>query len=811
MFSSPKNLVPGRDFVENQNKQNKRGYNHKSTKPKKQFVNGHNYFEQINISISKSYIKPQSMPKQRPKRSKKCCSKVHNQLDRKVRQHSRDNSQKMTKKVSSFKLSGNITNNDKVLKVDRKKLTKIKSKLKANLEMIDQRLYPKKDQSTIKVKKRFNSQKKQNLFKKLEKLKGDKDSKLKMKKIKIKQKNETLRSRRDKPRKSHNKSIKNINQIQLEPGNVEPVKAKKKLKSSLKSKINKICKERYEMGTREENKKLKTKNSQRTRNESFKGIKLKKAKSRKNLPVQEKKKEEAKIKKGKSSSNFMKKQKIKKKPIEKLNKLKLVPLITNKVQNIDTQIEEVAMPEKKEPEPKIIVNTVKTPTREEPNSIKQIISDRKVNLKMKYKEDLMKVTSQQEIDRIEEWYKEELVFINQIEESLKKTKPKTRQPICENQSGSKLSVNNSFLLTKKTSKTIDLSFNDDRSFKRRGSSVISDPNVINIKKDYMIPMIKSINEISVNISKSYCLFNQKNSVDNAALKKKKIIHIDKINAFCDEIMKELINKYCENYYKRQKNIKKIFKRNEANKLKTKQKPLIKENKLSVTISSFENEIGVLLNELIIKYGKKLVLRLNQPFGLSHIQILSSLMQKESLDFSLYNEYTTKPIITESEWNEILTILSKKQVNEYQKVYLKFVYDCLNEALCSWRPYVYHHQPLSWQCFNSGIYQINIKLKDLKGVMAITQKKLKEWSMLLCGYYNNKEDSCLGDLGIIGNEMLETVKEDRLNKFINWEVIDTSDRWIQYDLETLETKIDIAEEIWEYLIDDLVADLSYSFL
>ena len=809
-FIHPKKAHPSYPTGENSDKQNKKHKpKYKSNKPRR-FHPNHNYFEQINISISKGYIKPASVPKQRPKKAKKCYSKTQNQYGKRIKV-SRENSQKASKKVSSFKLSNQRYQDNKILRVDRKKLTKIKSKLKANIEQEGKKLTGRKEGSMVKPKKRFNSVKRQNLFKKLEKLKTKKNFQSKAKNERKKEKG-ALKSKREVVRKNTNKSMRSIN-----PGDSASVKnntkRRKKPKTNLKSKINKLCKDKYEEKKKVEIKKIKVKTNIKNKISSGRVIKLKKNKSKKQIVSLNKEKNQVELnsKKTKSSSNFMKKQKIKRKTTD-LDKVKLVPVLQDSFMKVENPNTDLPKSIKRETKSNIIINRLKVdePKKEPPKELEHILNARKINLELKYKADLLKTKNQKEIKRIQESYNEELLFINQIEESLKK--PEKKSVIKENQNSSKLSGNNSFLLTKKTSKTIDLSFNDERSFKRRGSSVISDPDVINLKKDYMIPMIKSINEISINVNKSYCLFNQKNSVDKTILRIEKMKFIGKVDSFCDEIFNKIILKYCKSYIKKKNNLNRIFKRNEENNIEKEKRKKTEENKelqLAITIPTFERTANNILTTLLDRFDKQLLEQLNKSYGISNEQILERLLNRFPIDFSLYHEYTTNPIIKRTDFDSLISLSNKTK--PFITAYNSFIYDCVNEALCSWRPFVHHYKPFPWQICATGIYQISIKPKDLRGVMAITQKKLKEWSMLLCGYYNDKEDSCLGDLGICGEEMLEGVRQDRLTKFINWEIIDSDDRWSRYDLEQLECSLDVSEEIWEYLIDDLVNDICYNFI
>lgn len=78
-------------------------------------------------------------------------------------------------------------------------------------------------------------------------------------------------------------------------------------------------------------------------------------------------------------------------------------------------------------------------------------------------------------------------------------------------------------------------------------------------------------------------------------------------------------------------------------------------------------------------------------------------------------------------------------------------------------------------------------------------------MFMCGFIPDKEDSMLGEI-VIEEDYLNQIKEDRLIKMLTCEAFETDERWLIYDDEEVEVQTEIAELVFDALLDEVVFDL-----
>jgi len=77
-------------------------------------------------------------------------------------------------------------------------------------------------------------------------------------------------------------------------------------------------------------------------------------------------------------------------------------------------------------------------------------------------------------------------------------------------------------------------------------------------------------------------------------------------------------------------------------------------------------------------------------------------------------------------------------------------------------------------------------------------------MFMCGFIPDKEDSMLGEI-VIEEDYLNQIKEDRLIKMLTCEAFETDERWLIYDDEEVEVQTEIAELLFDSLLDEVVFD------
>jgi hypothetical protein len=182
-------------------------------------------------------------------------------------------------------------------------------------------------------------------------------------------------------------------------------------------------------------------------------------------------------------------------------------------------------------------------------------------------------------------------------------------------------------------------------------------------------------------------------------------------------------------------------------------------------------------------------------------------------------------------------LTPKQKNKL--IYLKrdfqnqkMILDCLNEALCSWRPYAIKGKPLPSLSHFGRLNRMKIQPSEMKYIFSVTINKLLEYVSLLCGVLPEREnilkmrwninslsmdnrkllDALIGsgfsdpqDSLLHPTELINKIREDKLVRFLNWDIYETDDKWLFYDYEILESQLHLDSLVFDFLIEDMIYD------
>ena len=162
-----------------------------------------------------------------------------------------------------------------------------------------------------------------------------------------------------------------------------------------------------------------------------------------------------------------------------------------------------------------------------------------------------------------------------------------------------------------------------------------------------------------------------------------------------------------------------------------------------------------------------------------------------------------------------------------------VNDSLNEALCSWRPFAIKGKPLPAYSHFSRLNKINIQPSEIQYIFSVTISKLIDSSYLSCGILPEREEiiqqrwtpetlevNSKKILEVIfsnvnpdpqlnhmsSSDILSKLREEKLLRFLNWDIYETDDKWLFYDYEILETQINIQNLVFDYLLEDLAKEL-----
>jgi hypothetical protein len=82
----------------------------------------------------------------------------------------------------------------------------------------------------------------------------------------------------------------------------------------------------------------------------------------------------------------------------------------------------------------------------------------------------------------------------------------------------------------------------------------------------------------------------------------------------------------------------------------------------------------------------------------------------------------------------------------------------------------------------------------------------KWGAFLCGFIPEKIETPTGEVILIEDEYLNQIKEDRLNQMLENEIIENEVRWVNYEEELTEVNVELADIIFEMLLDEVSEEI-----
>ena len=216
------------------------------------------------------------------------------------------------------------------------------------------------------------------------------------------------------------------------------------------------------------------------------------------------------------------------------------------------------------------------------------------------------------------------------------------------------------------------------------------------------------------------------------------------------------------------------------------------------IPKIQNFFTNFIKWLPIREKQLIISKINQNFGIPKTEQLRQMSKSLGINTSLQNEYSTNPILCPSLTKNFPKFL---KLSPLSKIHSKMLFDAYNEILCSWKPFSFNGEIMPWQN-RFGICNIPvIKENKLGLVLEVSLTKLFEWGNLKCGLF--------GD-GFEDFWEVERFREERLERFLNWEVFESDEKWVCYRKEETECVLNMAEGIFQDLVEDLIGDFFEAF-
>ena len=137
---------------------------------------------------------------------------------------------------------------------------------------------------------------------------------------------------------------------------------------------------------------------------------------------------------------------------------------------------------------------------------------------------------------------------------------------------------------------------------------------------------------------------------------------------------------------------------------------------------------------------------------------------------------------------------KEDFNSFEtpnkQIYLQMVFDCINEALNHIRPFALDGLPDPWSSVSSTLYGEG----QIKVVFDKIRKLIHKWESVKCGMMVDKvEDPSVNKV--------QKVQEERLNILLAQGVKDFECKWLWYEDEETQVKIEVSDLAFEFLIEE----------
>lgn len=137
----------------------------------------------------------------------------------------------------------------------------------------------------------------------------------------------------------------------------------------------------------------------------------------------------------------------------------------------------------------------------------------------------------------------------------------------------------------------------------------------------------------------------------------------------------------------------------------------------------------------------------------------------------------------------------QETQKVEKIYKKLILDCINYLLQQFRPFAYYGKPMPW-----SLNKIDLKTRNFT-IDTIVEKillDLQELNSFAIGKNDDGENSAFED----ENAMLKH-KERLLDRLIYAEAKVEEERWLDYEFEETQVKIDLADVVLYDLVTEVI--------
>ena len=195
----------------------------------------------------------------------------------------------------------------------------------------------------------------------------------------------------------------------------------------------------------------------------------------------------------------------------------------------------------------------------------------------------------------------------------------------------------------------------------------------------------------------------------------------------------------------------------------------------------------LLQEEMSKNEEEMLELINTPAYQDPLAKLSSMQNAEVGGFC---KFPSLELILLPELCTSLKVQLKTLELPSRQIYLQMIFDCVNEALNYLRPFGTKGLPDPWSAVSSTLFGEG----QLRVVFEKIQKLVGRWVEVRAGSYpgeNVKNDE----------EKLQKLRDESLSVLLTQNISDEECKWLEYDEEETQVKIEVANRVFDYLLNE----------
>lgn len=141
------------------------------------------------------------------------------------------------------------------------------------------------------------------------------------------------------------------------------------------------------------------------------------------------------------------------------------------------------------------------------------------------------------------------------------------------------------------------------------------------------------------------------------------------------------------------------------------------------------------------------------------------------------------------------------VGECEHIHNKVLFDCINDSLLQFKPFGKEGPPFPWT-------RSTKRLKPtedftIEEMFEIVKHDLFRWAIMQAGTLPRKE-FVFG--GVFDDELFAEIREKKLATMLAREMIENEPKWLQYEFEEAQVKIDIGDMILEQMVTETISFL-----